>query len=164
MTSKGMSWSRSIACRAARGRACPALPGAAVTVVQESGAVDADADVDAAAADELAPCIVHQGGVGLKGLRHLEPAGVVPFQQGGGLFVERRGQDHRLAGVPQEREGFADQAAGEDPVKAFSSVSSEIFRVLSVGEVAVGAVEVAERRRLDDEQLQRADLPAEIIV
>ena len=58
-----------------------ALARAAVAVVQERRAVHADADLDAAAADEVAPRVVDQGGVGLERLGDLEPADVAAFQR-----------------------------------------------------------------------------------
>src|SRR5262249_57243838 len=82
---------------------------------------------------------------------------VVPAEQVGRRLVEGDGQDERLAGVPEQGERFAGQAAAEDPAEGLvQRVRRHPPGGLTVGEVAVRAVDVAERGRLQDQQLQRA--------
>ena len=55
--------------------------------------------------------------------------------------------------------GCAHQSAGEDPVEGpLQRLRGHLPGVLAVGEVAVGAVDVAKGRGLDDQQFQRTDL------
>ena len=136
-----------------------ALAGHTVTIVEEIGSIDADPDLDAATADKFTPRLVHQSGVGLERLGHLEPADVAALQREGGLLVECCGQNHRLAGMPQQRERLAYQAGGEDPIEGLlQRLGRHLPLVGAVGEITIRAVEIAERRRLDNQKLQGADL------
>ena len=119
-------------------KSATALAGHTVTIIQEIGTVDADPDLDAAAQDKVTPRVVHQGGVGLERLGHLEPADVAPFQQNSGLFVERRGQNHRLAGMPQQCEWLSHQARGEDPIEGLlQRLERHLPLVGAIREIAV---------------------------
>ena len=115
-----------------------------VTIVKEIGSIDADPDLDAATPDKFTPRVVHQGGVRLERLGHLEPADVAPFQREGRLLVKRRRQNHRLARMPQQREGLTHQAGGEDPIEGLlQRLKRHLPLVGAVREVAVRAVKIA---------------------
>ena len=91
-------------------------------------------------------------------MANVEAGAVVPLEAGDGGLVKRNRHDERLSGVPQHRERCADQPAGEDPGDRFASSVSARHSPggLAVGQVAIPAVDVAERRRLQDEQFERA--------
>ena len=85
--------------------------------MQVGGPIDADAQVNVVVADEGAPRLVEQRGVGLERLVNRHARAVVPRQQARGLLVKRQGHDRRLARVPEQGERLAGQAAGEDPLE-----------------------------------------------
>ena len=82
---------------------------------------------------------------------------IVQVEADDGGFVKGNGHDEWLPGVPQQGERLSDEATGEDPgggsVQRFRRHS---LRGLAVRQVAVAAIDIAERRRLQDKQLERA--------
>ncbi len=134
-----------------------ALARLAVAILQEGGAVDTDAQVDAMPTDERTPSVVEQGGVGLKRMMHGDAEGIVLLQQCDGVFVKVERHDRRFPGVPKQREFGLDQTAGEDPREGLGErFARHAAFVESVGKVAIGAIEIAEGGRLHDEQFERS--------
>src|SRR5215467_5330172 len=61
--------------------------------------------------------------------------------------------------MPQQREGLTHQAGGEDPIEGLlQRLKSHLPLVGAVREVAVRTVKIAERRRLDNQKFQGANL------
>src|SRR6187455_1089522 len=61
--------------------------------------------------------------------------------------------------MPQQREGLTHQAGGEDPIEGLlQRLKRHLPLVGAVREVAVRAVKIAERRRLDYQKFQGANL------
>src|SRR5512147_2297702 len=61
--------------------------------------------------------------------------------------------------MPQQREGLTHQAGGEDPIEGLlQRLKGHLPLVGAVREVAVRTVKIAERRRLDNQKFQGANL------
>src|SRR5512143_2207847 len=61
--------------------------------------------------------------------------------------------------MPQQREGLTHQAGGEDPIESLlQRLKRHLPLVGAVREVAVRTVKIAERRRLDNQKFQGANL------
>src|SRR5215467_7973137 len=61
--------------------------------------------------------------------------------------------------MPQQREGLTHQAGGEDPIEGLlQRLKRHLPLVGAVREVAVRTVKIAERRRLDNQKFQGANL------
>ena len=146
--------------------------GAATVAEAPMGIVDvlrpihADAHHDAVAAEAVAPGVVDQGGVGLNVLGELQLLGTVLLQAAlkdrCGLVVPARRQSERLAGMPHQRE----LRAG---IRTFQNATHQKRQqiqvkdpfLLPIGQVAVGAVEVAERCGLNHHEADGPE-PAEV--
>src|SRR5262249_41924578 len=132
---------------------------APVAIVQEVRAVHADAEVYVWAAQKSAPVGVKQRGVGLKGLEDWDAVEVAPLEQSSRCFVKGDRQHERLTSMPEQDEGVTDQAAVKDPAKGLvQRVHGHSPGGLPIGQVAVRTVNVAERGRLEHQQLQRSRL------
>ena len=70
------------------------------------------------------------------------------------VAVELDRQDHWLAGMPDDRQAVADPARGEHLGKKIKQGlrSDDRFRV-TIRKIAISAIDIAERGRLDDQQL-----------
>src|SRR5215831_17324989 len=61
--------------------------------------------------------------------------------------------------MPQQREGLTHQAGGEDPIEGLlQRLKRHLPLVGAVRELAVRTVKIAERRRLDNQKFQGANL------
>src|SRR5262245_48475346 len=61
--------------------------------------------------------------------------------------------------MPQHREGLTHQAGGEDPIEGLLQRLKRHFPLVgAVREIAVRTVKIAERRRLDNQKFQGANL------
>jgi hypothetical protein len=81
------------------------------------------------AEEEVVPATVDEGGVGLERVVHPHAAAVGPTQQRQGLLVEVDRHHQRFAGMPEQGERRAGQAAGEDPSSACRRVPGDILFV-----------------------------------
>src|SRR5277367_3116843 len=133
-----------------------AFAGLAIAIVDERRPVDADADIDVMPFEEFAPVVVDQHAVGLERMPHLQTAGIVRGCDFNCALVVRDRQHHRLARVPHDGEAVLDDAAGKHRLKNAiqGRVGHPALRV-TIGKIAVGAIEIAERSRLQHEQLER---------
>ena len=91
-----------------------ARAGQPVAVVKMLWAVDADPDTDPFLGEERTPCLVDQGPVGLKRMRHYDVRGLQPIDHPERIAIEVDRQNHRLAGMPDDRKVIADPARGEN--------------------------------------------------
>src|SRR5208282_317466 len=139
-----------------------AFAGFAIAIVDERRPVDADADIDVMPFEKLAPVVVDQHAVGLERMPHLQTAGIVRGCNFNRALVVLDRQHHRLARVPHDGEAILDDAAGKDRLKNAiqGRVGHPALRV-TIRKKAVGAIEIAERSRLQHEQLERpGDTPS----
>jgi len=129
----------------------------AVGIVQPGGAVDADTDPNAVPLEQLAPFIVDQRGIGLDRMRDLAGGAEHLAHHRDRLVVERRRHRQRFTGMPNNRELGADQSVVAQPLgRAAHGRDAHARRGVALGQIAVVAVDVAERRGLQD-QKPRAD-------
>jgi len=127
--------------------------GAAVRVVQTRRAIDADADAHGVALEQRAPGIVDQRGVGLDRVRDVAGRAEHVLQHGHRPVVERDRHRERLAGMPDHGEFGAGQAVVAQALgSALHRGEAHARRGIALGQVAVVAVDVAERRGLQDQQ------------
>nr|WP_262403635.1 hypothetical protein [Actinomadura sp. CNU-125] len=134
-------------------RAAP-LPVDAHPVVDERGPVHADADADPVPPDELHPAVAHQRRVRLESVADVA---AVPVGRLGGdrerVLVEAGRDRQRLAEVPEEGDRILDELAGQDAVEGRPlHLGGHARADAPFGEIAVGTVDVAERRGLQDHQ------------
>src|ERR1700687_1743280 len=124
-------------------------------VMQEGGAVDADADLNAMPMNEVAPLGSHQSPIGLERMVNAK-GGAIQFVENGKCFlIKEDGQDHRFAGMPDDRKSLAGDRASENLVeRAPEHACADAARRVAVGQIAVIAVKVAKGRRLDNEKLE----------
>ena len=133
-------------------RATPAA-GLAVSVVQGLRTIDADAHLDSMALEQVAPGIVDQGGVGLDRVRDPTVGPDGRCDGGDGLVVIRHRHDQRLAGMPHHGERLAQQAVfTQSGGGALGCGQAHACGGLAIRQVAVIAIDVAERRGLQDQQ------------
>ncbi len=130
--------------------AAPAMP-----VVQEGRPVNAEAEPHAVPLQQLDPASVEKCAVGLDVVGDL----LTPLCCVTGDLIERSlkkvptGREG-LARVPDERQLWLQQRAGAHFVSdGAQGLCAHAPRHLSIRQVAIVAVDVAERRRLDDDQL-----------
>src|SRR5262245_22359677 len=73
-------------------------------------------------------------------------------------LVERGREHHRLARVPHDRvrSGY-EIALGHAREGPLENLGAHPFSIAAIGQVAVRAVEIAERGWLEDEQVERAE-------
>src|SRR5277367_1093349 len=133
-----------------------AFAGFAIAIMDKRRPVDADADIYAMPLEKLAPVVVDQHAVGLERMPHLQAAGIVRGCNFNRALVVRDRQHHRLARVPYDGEAVLYDAAGKDRSKNAiqGRVGHPALRV-TIRKIAVGAIEIAERSRLQHEQLER---------
>ena len=126
-----------------------AAAGLAVAVVYLARAVDTDADADAAFEEQAAPFGVHQRAVGLEGMLHVDRRRPQALDGREGFAIERYRRGHGLARVPQHDHLGAGEARGEDLAEQprHRRLGHDVLAV-AIGQVAIGAVDVAERSRL----------------
>jgi hypothetical protein len=125
-------------------------------VVKKLWPVDADANAHRMALEEAAPALVDEHGIGLEMVAHRVAAGMAGHTCEG-LFVPRRFDYRRLAGMPDDAQRRARQRRGEDLAQGgLEHLGAHAPAVGAVGQVAVAAIEVAEGCRLQDQQTQSA--------
>src|SRR6516165_6666917 len=118
------------------------------------GAINADPDTDLLVGEKPTPCIVDQGAVRLKRMEHRQRRWLQPIDRAECVAIEFDRQDHRLAGMPHNRQGFAGPARGEDlGEKVMQSLLRDDGLRTAIRKITITAIDVAERRRLDDQQL-----------
>ena len=133
-----------------------AAPGAAPTVdvVQPLRPVDADPDIDFGFGEEIAPRVVDQRAVGLKGVGQIDIRRLQLIDQRKSATIKFGRQNHRLAGMPDDAEAFFHPAGREDLRKQLGNrLFGDNRLVASVRQIAIPAVDIAKRRRLDHHQL-----------
>jgi hypothetical protein len=122
--------------------------------MQVLGPIDADSDIDPFLSEERAPRFVDQCPVRLERMRHSQIGGLEPVDHSERIAIEAYRQNHRFAGVPYYREAVPDPARGEDlREKADEGLLSDDRLRVSVRKVTIPAINVAERGRLDHQQL-----------
>ena len=133
--------------------AAVAAPGDAVLVVQDSWSVDADPHLYRVALEQRTAGVVDQRGVGLDRVAdHAAGAGEAAHRLEG-LVVESRWHRQRLAGVPDDGETVAQQAIIDQVLDRVLHHGQRHARaVVALGQVAVVAADVAERRGLQHQQ------------
>ena len=122
-------------------------------VVNVRGAIDADADAAVVLEEKIAPFVVDQRAVGLEivgdFVRRKAPFGDLAKR----LFVVGDGNGQGLAGVPDDAQTVAHHAAFEDPIeRIMEGFEGHFLGTGAVGEVAIVAIDVAERGGLQDQQ------------
>src|SRR5271166_5406540 len=132
----------------------PARAGQPVAVVKMLRAVDADPDTDPLVGEEPTPCLVDQGPVGLQRMRHYDFRGFQPIDHAERIAIEVDRQNHWLAGMPDDRQGFVDPARGEDLEEKIVQCLSRDDRLrVPIWKITITTIDVAERRGLDDQQI-----------
>jgi hypothetical protein len=127
-----------------------ASAGLAMPVVQGGGAVDADADPGARIGEKQAPGIVDQGRIGLEREAQLGIARQRAVEDPNRRLVEGDRTDKWLATVSEDRQLLPDQAGFGDPLShPFEGIKRHATLLVSVRQIAVVAVQIAERCRLD---------------
>jgi hypothetical protein len=87
-------------------------------------------------------------------MRHSQVCGLQPVDHSERIAIEAYRQNRRFAGVPYYREAVPDPARGKDLREEVDEglLSDDRLRV-SMRKITVPAINVAERGRLDDQQL-----------
>jgi hypothetical protein len=80
-----------------------ARAGQTVAIVKLSRAVDAHPEIDMMVGEKFAPSLVDQCSVRLKRMRHCQIRRLLPIDYVEGVTIESDRQDHRLAGMPDDR-------------------------------------------------------------
>ena len=127
--------------------------------MEEGRPVEADADPHGVRLDEVAPRLRDQRAIGLEGMVDGQAASVVRVDDRQGTLVERDRQDQGFPGMPDDGEAMLHKAAGKDTLEdGVQHLGRDPLLRLPGRQVAVGAVDVAERCRLDDQQVEWPDL------
>ena len=135
-----------------------AFAGLAERVVEEGRPVEADADPHGVRLDEVAPRLRDQRAIGLEGMVNGQAARVVRVDDRQGTLVERDRQDQGFPGMPDNGEAMFHKAAGKDALEdGVQHLGRHPLLRLPGRQVAVEAVDVAERCRLDDQEVERPD-------
>lgn len=134
-----------------------ATPGAVhpVAIVKEFRAVQADSKVNIPLSNEVAPLLADQGCVCLKRMFHLNRRWGQLLHDAERRAVELYGQCKRFPSVPRHHE-FIGQSLGlceEEPARLLKDLIAHPAVQVAVWKIAIGAVDIAERRRLNDSQM-----------
>ena len=124
-------------------------------VMQKGRPIQADPHLDAVAAQAVAPQVVDQGAVGLHRLIDMDTRVMAEhlIKDGGGVVVKGRWAGEGLPGMPEQGESFVHEGALQHPLQAEPhQIQVDQVSLMAVGEIAVGAVEVAEGGGLDHQQ------------
>ena len=138
-----------------------AAAGAAVGIVEEGGAIQADADGDFVAAEALTPLRVNKNAIGLDRLVDAQAWGIARHRRtdaiGGGV-VKIWGNGQGFARMPKQREIPADERTGKHLFQnRIEELEVEAAAVIPVRQVAVIAVEIAIGGWLNDQQGQGSE-------
>src|SRR3984957_15193554 len=126
---------------------------ASMAIVQMPWAVDADADIDTFLDEERTPRVVDQRPVGLEGVLHRQPVRLDPIDHPERVPIEANGHEHRFARVPYHRQAIADPTRREDLREQIDQRLERNNRLRpSIGKITIAAIDIAERRRLNDQQ------------
>ena len=133
-----------------------ARPGHSVAVVQMPGAIDADPEIDLRLGEERAPGLVDQGSVGLKRMDDRQIPRSEVLDHGERVAIEGNRQHHRLAGMPHDRQAISDPARRENLGKQIAQGLGGDDRLrIPIRQIAILAIDIAKRGRLDDQQVDR---------
>ena len=123
----------------------------AMKVMQFARPVEAHADTDVPVPEQRAPVGIDQRAVGLEGMPDMDGRRPHPFDRREGLAIERDGHDQRFAGMPDHRDLGTGPARREDLLEQprHRRLGDDVL-VRAVGQITVGAGDVAEGRRLHD--------------
>ena len=144
------------------GKGALAVSEASVAVVDLLRSIDTHSDNDSVANKAVAPVLIDERCVGLNMLFDDHPlslkVGGLALDDGTGLVVEACWQGQRLAGVPQDREMGTPERTFINPLQQQGQLLLEVEHIapLAIRQVAVAAVEVAERGRLNHQQTDGA--------
>ena len=126
---------------------------APVRVMQFGRAIDAKTDLGIRSREEPRPSLVEQEAVGLEAMFELEARRAALLDEREGVLIPGERNDQRLAGVPRDLEALSDEPAVEDErAGLIHSLEAHRGRRKAVWQIAIGAVDVAERRRLQNEK------------
>src|SRR6516165_7985558 len=132
----------------------PARAGAPVAVMKMLGAIDADPDTDPLVREKPTPCIVDQGSVRLKRMGHRQLRGLQSIDCAECVAIELDRENHRLAGVPDDGQAIADPTRRKDLGKEIEQGFRRDDRLrAAMRKITITAIDIAERCRLDDQQL-----------
>lgn len=121
-------------------------------VVEESRAVDAEADGNLLAADKVAPLLIQQDAVRLERVVDLRAWRDDALDGGDGFLIPADRNGEGLPGVPYQGEIAFDQAGGEGLLDGgLQDVHCHAPGRGAIRQVAVVAVDIAERRWLENQ-------------
>src|ERR1700740_84190 len=91
--------------------------------------------------------------------------GLQPIDHPERIAIEIDRQDHRFAGMPNDRQALADPARGEDlGEKIMQSLPSGDCLRVPIRKITITAIDVAERGGLDDQQLYSRHEAARLVI
>ena len=130
---------------------------APVGVVDVLRAIHTDADNDAVAPEAVAPRIVDQRGVGLHVLGEVQPLGIelleAAIQDRCRFVVPTGGQGEGFPGMPYQSELRPGVGAFKNPLdQQWQKIQVEDPLFLPIWQIAIGAIEVAQRGRLHNHE------------
>ena len=134
-----------------------ARPGHSVAVVQLPGAVDADPEIDLGLGEEIAPGVVDQGAIGLKRMDDRQ----IPRPQTVRSSRTHRGRTRSAApsarrhAIPPTARPRTQPEANTWENKLCKCLRRDHRLGIPVRQIAVLAIDIAKRGRLDDQQVDR---------
>ena len=124
-------------------------------VVQVRGTIDAQPDLRAGSREEAAPIFVQQQPVGLKAMRQLQPGRAPLRHERQRLLVPGERNDEWLSAVPCHLQPRREVRVLEHmPAGEVEGLEAHPCAGLALGEIAIGAVDVAKGSRLQHQQPQ----------
>src|SRR5262245_20256979 len=135
-------------------RATPAA-GTPVGIVKVGWAVDAEPDSRSRSGKEADPILVQQQSVGLEAMRKLQTRRAALGHERGCVLIPSERNDKRFSAVPRHLQlPIKERALEYTPANEVQRLQAHSCRRPTVGQVTVRVVDVAKRRRLQNEQSQ----------
>ena len=123
-------------------------------IMQMPGTVDADADIDIPFLNEIAPCRRQQHTVRLERMHDPDIRRPQALDHLERLAIKRDRRDQRFARMPDHVHGLIGPARGKQFLEQIAHSALRDHRpIIAARQVAVVAVDVAERRRLDNDDV-----------